>query len=444
MSAVFNEEIKSARVAAITEPPAKLTKAQKRAMAAATLGTIVEYADWVIYATFASLFSSHFFPSEDPLTGLLSTLAVFAVGFVMRPVGGAILGPYCDKYGRKKALTLSISIMAVSSLVIAVCPGYETIGIWASVILVIARLAQGFSAGGEYGAGATFLVESGAARRRGFAGSLQFMAVNAGVLVASFIAFVLSSLLMPAEMAEWGWRVGFAVAGLLGLIVLWLRMAAPETESFKAAERAHAGVARRRPLTQMFKEHPRAALRVVGIAMSGNLINYIWLVYFPTYAHLKTGMPLKEALSASMISIVISLFLVPAFGALSDRIGRKPVLITFALGSALFVGPGMALLSGNFWMDTLIATIGMALASMFSGTVSTVLAEQFPAEVRATGVSFPYAVAVAIFGGTGPWIVQTMTKYGVGHLAWVYIAAICMISLVVYVVMPETNRKVLD
>jgi MHS family alpha-ketoglutarate permease-like MFS transporter len=194
----------------------------------------------------------------------------------------------------------------------------------------------------------------------------------------------------------------------------------------------------------VFKEHPGAALRVVGISMAGNLLNYLWLVHFPTYVHLKTGLPLKDAFSASMISVVVSLFLVPAFGALSDRIGRKPVLMAFALGSAIYIGPGLAMLSDNFWVDTAVVTIGMALVSLFSGTVSAVLAEQFPAEVRATGVSFPYAVAVALFGGTAPWVVTTMTQHGIGNLIWVYVATVCAVGFAVYATMPETSRKALD
>ncbi len=421
--------------------PAKHTS-RGLAMTAATLGTVVEYADWAIYAAFASLFSPHFFPSNDPTTSLLATFGVFAIGFVTRPIGGAVLGAYSDRHGRKKALTLSITLMAGSSILIAICPGYETLGRGAPLILIFARLLQGFSAGGEFGSGSTFLVETGRSDRRGFSGSFQHAAVNAGVLVASLIGFALTSQLSSVEMAAWGWRLGFGIAGLLGLVVLWLRLVVSETASFQAV--AAKGTSNRRPLLEVFQKHPRAALRVIGIAMAGNLISYLWLVHFPTYVHVKTGLPLKDAFTASLISIAVSLVLVPLAGALSDRVGRRPVLIAFALGSAVFVGPGLAALSNDFWVDTAVVTIGMALASLFAGVVACAMAEQFPAEVRATGVSFPYAIAVTLFGGTAPYIVTAFTKAGIDNLLWVYVAAVCLISCVVYLRMPETSRSALD
>jgi len=443
MNAILSSSEHDRKAAHAPGAKPSLTRSQKIAMTAATLGTVVEYTDWLIYATFASLFSPHFFPAKDPAVSLLSTFAVFAVGFIMRPVGGAVLGSFCDRYGRKKALALSVTLMACSSLAIAVCPGYESIGIGASLVLVVARLVQGFSAGGEFGAGSTFLVETAPDDRRGLAGSLQHAAVNSGVLVASFIGFVLTSLLAPDEMAAWGWRAGFAVAGALGLVVLWLRMVTKETDAFIRVKETQ-GHERRTPFADIFKKHPKAALRVVGIAMAGNLLNYLWLVHFPTYVHLKTGLSLKDALSVSMISVAVSLVLVPLFGALSDRIGRRPLLMGFAAGSALFIGPGLALLSDNFWVDTAIVTTGMVFVSMFSGVIAAVLVEQFPAEVRATGVSFPYAVAVTLFGGTAPWVVTTMTAHGIGNFVWVYVAAVCAIGFAVYATMPETHKKSLS
>jgi MHS family alpha-ketoglutarate permease-like MFS transporter len=411
-------------------------------MFAATLGTMVEWADWLIYATLSSVFSRQFFPSSDPAVSLLSSFAVFAVGFLMRPIGGAVLGAYGDRHGRKKGLTLSITLMALGSFIIAFCPGYASIGLAAPVILIIARLLQGFSAGGEFGSASTFLIETASPRRRAFAGSWQHFAVNAGVLVAAMIGFLLTSVFDDATMAAWGWRVGFAVAGLMGFVALWVRLAVDETQAFKrsaAREREH-----HNPLRSMLKEHPKAALRVICIAMAGNLLNYLWLVHFPTYVHLKTGLPLREAFTASGISIVVSLVLIPLVGMLADRIGRKPVLMMFAGGSALFAYPGLNLLSNDFWTDTLLVTIGMALVTGFSATCAAVMAEQFPAKVRVTGVALPYAISVTLFGGTAPYIMTAMTNAGHSGLIWVYVAGISLVGFVVYATMPETKGKELD
>ncbi|CAG9250570.1 MFS transporter [Paraburkholderia caribensis] len=424
------------------ESATPLTRAQRKAIVAATLGTVVEFTDWIIYATFAALFSRHFFPANNDRVSLLSAFAVFAVGFVMRPIGGALLGAYADRHGRKNGLALSVALMAGSSLVIAVCPGYESIGIAAPLILVLARLIQGFAAGGEFGSASTFLIESSAPSRRGFAGSWQHFAVNAGVLVAALIGAILTSMIDHAGMAKWGWRVAFTIAGLLGFVALWVRLAVAETDAFKKSAATHQRT--RHPFLEIVREHPRAALRVIGIAMAGNLCIYLWLVLFPTLAHLRTGLPLHDAFNASVISIVVSLIAIPFIGKLSDRVGRKPVLLVFAGGSALFAWPALHFLSNDFWSATAIVTIGMLLSSGFAATCATVMAEQFPARVRATGVALPYAVSAALFGGTLPYIVTAMSSSGMSQYLWVYVATVCTVGFVVYARMPETRGKVLD
>ncbi|MFM0173308.1 MFS transporter [Paraburkholderia sediminicola] len=426
----------------IVEAPIPFTREQKKAIAAATLGTIVEFADWIIYATFASLFSRHFFPAHNEKISLLSAFAVFAVGFIMRPIGGAVLGAYADRHGRKNGLALSVALMAGSSLVIAVCPGYAAIGMVAPIILVVARLVQGFAAGAEFGSASTFLIESSAPSRRGFTGSWQHFAVNAGVLVAALIGYILTSCISEQSMASWGWRLAFAIAGLMGFVALWVRLSVSETEAFKKTVVNHQK--RRHPFLVLVGEHRRAALRVIGIAMAGNLSVYFWLVLFPTFAHMRTGLPLRDGFSASVISIVVSLFAIPFFGKLSDRIGRRPVLLAFAGGSAVFAWPSLHFLANDFWTDTVIVTIGMLLSSGFTATCAAVMAEQFPAEIRATGVALPYAISATLFGGTLPYIVTAMSNAGFSDYIWVYIAIVCAVGFCVYAVMPETKGKALD
>ncbi|MGF6779221.1 MFS transporter [Paraburkholderia sp. GAS334] len=420
-------------------PP--LTRTQKKAIVAATLGTVVEFTDWIIYAAFVSLFSRHFFPADNEKVSLLAAFAVFAVGFVMRPIGGAVLGAYADRHGRKSGLTLSVVLMAGSSLLISVCPTYTTIGIAAPIILVLARLLQGFAAGGEFGSASTFLIESAAPARRGFAGSWQHFAVNAGVLVAALIGYLLTSNISERSMIDWGWRLGFAIAGLMGLVALWLRLSVSETEVFTKKVLGHQ---RRHPFLVVVREHRRAALRVVGIAMAGNLSIYLWMVLFPTFVHLRTGLPLRQGFIASVISIVASLVAIPLLGTLSDRIGRRPILLAFAGGSALFAWPSLHFLSNDFWTATIIVTIGMLLSSGFTATCATVMAEQFPAEVRSTGVALPYAISTTLFGGTLPYIMTSMSNAGLSQFIWIYVAVVCIVGFFVYAAMPETKGKILD
>ncbi|MEV0612135.1 MFS transporter [Nonomuraea sp. NPDC050404] len=422
-----------------TTASTRLNPAQRKAIVAGAIGNTVEWVDWAIYTTFASVFSSQFFPSDDPTAGVLSTLAVFAIGFLMRPIGGAILGAYGDRYGRKKGLTLTISLMAAASFVIAICPGYESIGILAPVVLVLARLVQGFSAGGEFGTSSAFLVESAARGRRAFAGSWQQVSVGGGVLIASAMGTVLTSTLDEAALQSWGWRVAFAIGGLLGLVGLWLRVSVPETEAFAKAESS--GRTRTNPLVTMFRDHPRAALRVAGVTIAGTLLYYIWVSYMPTFAHLDTGIPLNQALLANTIAVLVFLILLPFGGLLSDLVGRKPTMLAFALGFLVLAWPAFQFLDGGFGSLLVIELIGMVFLVGYSANCAVVMAEQFPAEVRTTGIGLPYALAVAVFGGTAPYITTWLSSSGHRDLVWIYVAAAALIGVIVYATMPETKGK---
>ncbi|MFC4116043.1 MFS transporter [Nonomuraea zeae] len=419
--------------------PTRLTGAQRKAIVAGAIGNTVEWVDWAIYTTFASVFSRQFFPSDNETASLLSTLVVFAVGFLVRPIGGAILGSYGDRHGRKKGMTLTISMMAVASFAIAICPGYETIGIAAPVVLVLARLVQGFSAGGEFGTSSAFLVESAARGRRAFAGSWQQVSVGGGVLIASALGTVLTSSLDQAALESWGWRVAFAIGGLLGLVGLWLRVSVPETEAFANVESS--GRKRANPLVTMFRDHPRAALRVAGITIAGTLLYYIWVSYMPTFAHVDTGIPLNQALLANTIAVLVFLILLPFGGLLSDLVGRKPTMLAFALGFLVLAWPAFHFLDGGFGSLLTIELIGMVFLVGYSANCAVVMAEQFPAEVRTTGIGLPYALAVAIFGGTAPYVTTWLTSNGFRDQIWIYVAAAALIGVLVYATMPETKGK---
>jgi MHS family alpha-ketoglutarate permease-like MFS transporter len=334
-------------------------------------------------------------------------------------------------------MTLTISMMAAASLVVAVCPTYARIGVAAPVILLLARLVQGFSAGGEFGSSSAFLTESAAKGRRAFAGSWQQVSVGGGALIASLLGTLLTSNLDASQLHGWGWRLAFAVAGLLGLVGLWLRRSVHETEAFATI----AARPRRHPLVAMVRDHPGAALRVIGITIAGTLIYYVWVSYMPDYAHLATGIPLQRALLANTLAIVIFLVLLPFGGLLSDRIGRKPTMTAFAAGFVIFAWPAFHFLSDNFWTLFAIEVIGLALIVGYSANCAVVMAEQFPAAVRTTGIGLPYALAVAVFGGTAPYVTTWMNASHLGYLVWLYVAIAGLIGVAVYVTMPETKNK---
>jgi MHS family alpha-ketoglutarate permease-like MFS transporter len=364
-------------------------------------------------------------------------LAVYAVGFIMRPVGAAILGSYADRRGRMHGLTLSVLLMAGASLVIALCPSYGSVGVVAPAILLFSRLVQGFSNGGEFGASSAFLVEMAPPGRRGFIGSWQQVTVaGSHVLVAGF-GTALAFLVPSAAMHRWGWRVAFLGGALLGVTGLWLRSTSGETDLFltEGARRE------RHPLRAMLSYHRAAALRVVGITIAGTLTYYIWITYMATYAHVATGMPLSTALLANTIAVAVFTCLIPFGGLLSDRVGRRTVLMLFSGGFALIAWPAMHLIQNSFWILLAIELVGMVLLVGYSANCATVMAEQFPTEVRTVGIAVPYAAAVAVFGGTAPYVTTWLLSHDAMQWTAVYIIVASLASFAVYATMPETSRQ---
>jgi MHS family alpha-ketoglutarate permease-like MFS transporter len=422
-------------------PAVSMTAKQRRAVIAGAVGNTVEWVDWAVYSAFAPIFASQFFPKGDKTADLLATLAVFAVGFLMRPIGAAVLGGYADRRGRKAGMTLTISMMAGAALLVAVCPPYSAIGLVAPAVLLLARLLQGFSAGGEFGTSSAFLIESAAPSRRAFIGSWQQVSVGAGTLIASLLGTLLTSTLSDGALTTWGWRTAFAVGGLLGLVGLWLRAAVEETDAFTEVAERRAGDARPTPVKDMLVNHPRAALRVAGITIAGTLLYYIWVSYMPGYAHAAEGVPLNQAFLANTLAIAAFLVMLPFGGMLSDRFGRKPTMLVFAVGFLLLSWPSFQLIGGGFWSLLLVELAGVVFMVGYSANCAVVMAEQFPAEVRTTGIGLPYALAVAIFGGTAPYVTTWLATHGHRDKVWIYTAIAAVIGIVVYATMPETKGK---
>ena len=416
------------------------TASQGRQLSAASVGNAVEWYDWYAYSFLAVYFADQVFPkgADNSLVPLLSTFAVFAVGFFMRPVGGLLMGAVADRHGRRAALTVTILLMGGGSLLVALTPTYATAGVLAPVVLVVARLVQGLSVGGEFAASTTFLVESAGEGRRGLFSSFQYVSTTIGQLVASGLAALLAASLTVAQMSSWGWRVPFLVGALLSLVGFWIRRGAQETRSREQQEAPRPGI------FDALRRHPRQSLLICGITTGGTIAYYTWTAYLPTYATVNAGFDKGDALTVGTISLAFFALLQPLGGMLSDRIGRKPMLIGFALGFALLAVPMLQLVTDAFWSLLLVQCAGMVLLTGYTSVAAAINAEIFPARIRAAGIGFPYSLTVAIFGGTAPYVGTWFKQAGHPDLFPWYVAALCLVSFCVYLTLPETAKKPLE
>ncbi len=415
---------------------------------AASVGNAVEWFDWYIYSILAIYFSTQFFPAdaESSLVPLLGTMAVFAVGFFARPLGGLLIGYLADRFGRKRILVLTVLGMGAGSLMIAFSPTYAQIGVFAPLILVVARLVQGLSAGGEYAASSAFLVESAPTGKRGFYSSFFYISATSANLLAIGIAALLTQLLPAEDMRSWGWRIPFVVGAVAALIALWVRSHAAETlhEDQIAAASASRGGAERVRLFSFLKHHPKSVFFVFGMTASSAIVFYIWTGFLPTYANIAVGFDVTQGLSASLISLTWFLVLQPVMGALSDRFGRKPFLIAFGVFFTVATVPLLGSLNDSFASFLAVQLLGVTFIAAATSIVQAVFSELFPRTLRSAGIGFPYAVSVALFGGTAPYVATWMASQGnIGGFAW-YVAGISLVSLIIMCFVPETYKKELD
>ncbi|MFZ3561066.1 MFS transporter [Streptomyces sp. BH055] len=408
-----------------------------RQLLAASVGNAVEWYDWYAYTFLATYIADQVFPksADNSLVPLLATFAVFAVGFFMRPVGGLLMGAVADRKGRRAALTVTILLMGGSSLLVGITPTYASVGVLAPVVLVLARLLQGLSVGGEFAASTTFLVESAGPGRRGLFSSFQYVSTSIGQLIASGVAAVLVGTLAEGQMDGWGWRVPFLAGAVLSLVGFWIRQGAQETRS-EGHERPG--------LFDALRQYPRQSLLICGITAGGTLAYYTWTSYLPTYAELNTDIDKSQALTVGTISLAFFALLQPVGGMLSDRFGRKPLLLFFGLGFALLSVPLLHSLTGSFASLLFAQCAGMVLLTGFTSISAAVNAEVFPARVRAAGIGFPYSLTVALFGGTAPYMGTLFKDLGHSGLFPWYVAVLCLVSSVVYLRLPESAHRELD
>jgi len=402
-------------------------------------GNMVEWYDWYIYTAFSLYFAPTFFPEGDAVSQQIGTALIFWAGFLMRPVGAWIMGVYADQKGRKAGLSLSVSLMCFGSLLIAAAPSYAQAGWLAPGLLIVARLIQGLSLGGEYGSSATYLSEVAGKQRRGFYSSFQYVTLISGQLTASAVLLILQFSMSEADLEAWGWRIPFAIGAVLALVVFYIRRRLSETESFHNAKAAGA------PKSggwRLVRDHPKEALLVMALTAGGTLAFYTYTIYLPKFLNLTSGFDRQTAAQISTAAILVFMCLQPLVGAISDRIGRKPVMIAFGVAGTLLTVPVFTLLEdvGNPFVAIALMLVLLVAISGYTAINAVVKAELFPAHIRALGVALPYALANAIFGGSADYVALTFKEWGIERAFYWYVTGMIALSLVVYLRMRDTRK----
>ena len=415
--------------------PTRTTSQRVKSIFSGSVGNLVEWYDWYVYAAFSLYFAKAFFPQGDLTAQLLNTAAIFAVGFLMRPIGGWLMGIYADRKGRKAALLASVLLMCFGSLIIALTPSYETIGVAAPVLLVVARLLQGLSVGGEYGTSATYLSEMATKERRGFFSSFQYVTLISGQLIALAVLIVLQQTLTVEQLETWGWRVPFVIGAMCAVVAMYLRRGMEETDSFKKTE------APKENIMRTLLRHPKELLTVVGLTMGGTLAFYTYTTYMQKYLVNTVGMSKNDSTMISAATLFLFMLLQPLVGALSDKIGRRPILIAFGVLGTLFTYPILTTLHTvqSWWGAFFLIMAALIIVSGYTSINAVVKAELFPTEIRALGVGLPYALTVSIFGGTAEYVALWFKSVGMESGFYWYVTGCIACSLLVYITMKDTR-----
>ena len=406
----------------------------KEAVRAAVIGNVLEWYDFSVYAFVAAIIAKKFFPSTDDVTALLATFLAYGLGFVARPLGGIIIGRYGDSHGRKAALLLTIFMMAAGTVIVGLLPTYASIGYVAPVLLVLARLMQGFSAGGEWGGSTAYIVEWAPKGQRGWYGSFQQMSVVAGLLLGSGVAALFNTLFTPSQMEDWGWRVLFLLGGILGPVGMYMRRTMKETPAFQSA--AHKTVA-----TSGEDSGFTLGFRAFGFTVAWTVCFYVLLSYMPTYTQKYLKLSASAALWANTVGLIVLMLCIPLMGALSDRVGRKPLLLACCAAFIVLPYPIFSYLLSGIGVFELIAVqvLFAVLISMFSGPGPAAIAEIFPTRSRSTWMTAGYALSVAIFGGFAPFISVWLIDRFQSPMAHIYyLMAAALVSLLLILTLKET------
>jgi MFS transporter, MHS family, alpha-ketoglutarate permease len=420
--------------------PVATTRARVRSILGGSIGNLIEWFDWFTYSAFSIYFSQAFFPSSDRTVQLMNAGAIFAVGFFMRPIGGWVLGRYADRHGRKAALTLSVTLMCGGSLIIALTPTYASIGIYAPLLLLMARLLQGFSVGGEYGTSATYMSEVALAHQRGFYSGVLYVTLVMGQLLSLAVLLLLQLVVLDeAQLSAWGWRIPFFVGAVAALAAFYLRRNLEETEAFR-----HSSVETRREAGnwRTLLRYPRESFTVIGLTMGGTLYFYTFTTYMQKFLVNTVGLTKSDATLVQTVALFVFMLLQPLMGALSDRCGRRPMLITFGVLASFTTVPLLSALAAtrDAWSAFALIMSALLISSLYSSISAIVKAELFPVQIRALGVGLPYAIAVSLFGATAEPIALGLKNLGYESLFYWYVTACVLCSLAVYVWMQETKE----
>lgn len=417
-------------------PP--LTDAMRlRAIVAGSAGNLIEWYDFYVYAFTALYFSSEFFPKSDPLVQIMATSGIFAVGFLMRPFGGWYFGRYADRKGRQAAMVVSVLMMGAGALLISVLPTYASIGVAAPALLLVGRMLQGFSTGGQYGTAATYLSEIAGPKRRGFWSSFQYVTLIGGQLSATLVILVLQQVFGDAGMKAWGWRIAFAIGAVAAACIVLLRDHMHETASAADREGEHAG-----SLAELFRHSTRAFLIVAALTAGGSLMFYSFTTYMQKFLVLTVGFSKESATLLMTVVLIVFMVQQPLMGLLSDRIGRRTNMILFAgLGTICtpFLFAALATAHSASAAFLLIAA-GLTICSFYTSVSGLFKAELFPVHVRALGVGLAYGIANAVFGGTAENVALGFKRFGFEHGFYWYVSAFCLVSLVAALMLPDTRR----
>ncbi|WP_193096236.1 MFS transporter [Brevibacterium sp. FME17] len=422
----------TAQAAAATAP----LHLKRRSVFASTIGNVLEWYEWSAYAVFTPFIAAAMFNSDDKVSSVLATLGVFAVGFLMRPLGGIVFGKIADRKGRKFVLIVTMLIMAGGSFLIAIMPGYGQIGILASIMLLLVRMAQGFAHGGESATANSYIAEIAPAHRRGFWGSIVFVAIFGGSVLAYTIGGIITNVFSEAAVGDWAWRIPFALGGLLALVALYMRRGMVESDVFEAEVADTAEVV---PLDR--RRVARAIVLVVLMTSGITAAHYTWSSYASTLAITERGMDAQTAYWATVGAQIIALISLPFWGALSDKIGRRPVIIGFGLLMAVFQFPLMAMITSAGWTLFVASSFALLIVAMSGALLSAVLSEAFPTKVRTQGIGFAYSVSVAVFGGTAPYLNGLFNSLDLSWLSSGWVILLCLGTVAAVALLPETKGK---